>query len=31
MWSDNFTAAFFVSIVVIDFVPDIEGNQNKAL
>ena len=29
VWSDNFTAAFFVSFSVTLFVPDIEGIQNK--
>jgi len=31
VWSDNFTAAFFVSFVVAVFVPDIEGIQNKVI
>jgi len=31
VWSDNFTAAFFVSFIVTVFVPDIEEIQNKVL
>jgi len=31
VWSDNFTAAFFVSFIVTVFVPDIEAIQNKVL
>jgi len=31
VWSDNFTAAFFVSFIMIVFVPDIEGIQNKVI
>ena len=31
VWSDNFTAAFFVSFIVTVFVPDIEGSQNKVI
>ena len=31
VWSDSFTAAFFVSFIVIGFVPDIEGIQNKLI
>ena len=31
VWSDSFTAAFFVSFIVIVFVPDIEGIQNKLI
>ena len=31
MWSDNFSAAFFVSFIVTVFVPDIEGIQNKGM
>jgi len=30
MWSDNFTAAFFVSFKVTVFVAGIEGIQSKA-
>jgi len=30
-WSDNFTAAFFVSFIATAFVPDIEGIQNKVI
>jgi len=30
VWSDNFTAAFFVCFIVTAFVPDIEGMQNEA-
>jgi len=29
VWSDNFTAGFFVSFIVIVFVPDIEGIENS--
>jgi len=29
VWSDNFTAAFFISFIVAVFVPDIEGIQNE--
>jgi len=29
VWTDNFTAAFFVSFIVTAFVPDIESIQNK--
>jgi len=29
VWSDNFTAPFFVSFIMTVFVPDIEGIQNK--
>ena len=29
VWSDNFTAAFFVSFNVTVFVPDNEGIENK--
>jgi len=31
VWSDNFTAAFFVRFTVTVFVPDIVGIQNKLL
>jgi len=31
MWTDNFTAAFFVSLIATVFVPDIEGIQNKVI
>jgi len=31
VWSDNFTAAFFVSFIVTVFVPEIEGIQNKGM
>jgi len=31
MWSDNFTAAFFVSFTVTVFVADIEGSQSKVI
>jgi len=31
LWSDNFTAAFFVGFIVTVFVPDIDGIQNKVL
>jgi len=31
VWSDDFTAAFFVSFNVIVFVPDIGGIQNKVM
>jgi len=31
VWSDNFTAAFFISFIVIVFVPDIQGIQNKVI
>jgi len=31
VWSDNFTAFFFVSFIVAIFVPDIEGSQNKVI
>jgi len=31
VWSDNFTAAFFVSYHCDCFVPDIEGIENKVL
>jgi len=31
VWSDNFTAAYFVSSIVTVFVPDIEGIQNKGM
>jgi len=31
VWSDKFTAAFFVSFIVIVFVPDIEATQNKLI
>jgi len=31
VWSNNFTAAFFVSFIVAVFVPDIEGIQNKVI
>jgi len=29
VWSDNFTAAFFVSFIATVFVPDIDGIQNE--
>ena len=29
VWSDNFTAAFFISSIVTVCVPDIEGIENK--
>jgi len=29
VWSDNFTAAFFVSFTVTVFVPDIEQNSEQ--
>jgi len=31
VWSDNFTAAFFVSVIVTVFVPHIEETQNKVI
>jgi len=31
VWSDNFTTAFFISFNKTDFVPDIEGIQNKVI
>jgi len=31
VWSDNFMAAFFVRFIVIVFVPDVDGIQNKVL
>jgi len=31
VWSDNFTAAFFVIFIGTVFVPDIEGIQNKVI
>ena len=31
VWSDNFTAAFFVSFIVTVFVPDVEATQNKLI
>jgi len=31
VWSDNFTADFFVSFSVTVFVPDIDGIQNKLI
>jgi len=31
VWSDNFTADFFVGFIVTVFVPDIEGIQNKVM
>ena len=31
VWSDNFTAAFFVSCIVTIFVPDIDAIQNKVI
>jgi len=31
VWSDSFTAAFFVSFIVTVFVPDIEGIQKKVI
>jgi len=31
VWSNNFTAAFFVSFIVTGFVSDIEGIQNKVI
>jgi len=30
-WSDDFTAAFFVSFIVTVFVPDIEEIQNEVI
>jgi len=30
-WSNNLTAAFFVSFIVTVFVPDIEAIRNKVL
>ena len=29
VWSNNFTAAFFVSFIVAVFAPDLDGIQNK--
>ena len=31
VWSDDFTAAFFVIVIVTVFVPGIEGIQNNAI
>ena len=31
VWSDNFTAAFFVSLIVTVFVPDIEEIEKKVI
>jgi len=31
VWSDNFTADFFVSFGLTVFVPDIDGIQNKLI
>jgi len=31
VWSVNFTGVFFVSFIVIVFVPDVEGIQNKVI
>jgi len=31
VWSDNFTAAFFVRFIVTVFLPNVEGIQNKVL
>jgi len=31
VWSNNFTATFFVSSIVTGFVSDIEGIQNKVI
>jgi len=31
VWSNNFTAAFFVSLIMTSFVSDIEGIQNRAI
>jgi len=31
VWSDNFTAAFFVSFIVTVFVPDIEEIEKKVI
>jgi len=31
VWSDSFKAAFFFGFIVTDFVPGIEGIQDKVL